>query len=286
MDLSSEYERERDALASKLRDLRRRTPLTGKDLAAEVGVSQSKISKIETGRLVPSVEDVEKILDAVDAPRPQREDVLAHANTLLTEFTSYRLLHRRGLHVKQAEIKQLEEQSSIVRVFNQSLIPGLLQTADYAREIIRRSAFISEEAVARTVTARLERQTLLYEEGRSFNFVVLESALYHRYGSKSAMRAQLDRIEALSTLPAVDLAIVSRDHVLPYIPHNDYTIYDEASVAIETSTHHNVLTDERDVRQYLHLFDSFRAVGDSDDAARRILRRAAAAFVEDVAPAA
>jgi transcriptional regulator with XRE-family HTH domain len=286
VDLSNEYERERDALASKLRDLRKHASLTGQELAAEVGMSQSKISKIETGRLVPSIADVERILEAVHAPKPQREDVLAHANTMLTEFSSYRLLHRRGLHIKQAEIRQLEEESAVVRVFNQSLVPGLLQTADYAREIIRRSAFISEDAVGRTVTARLERQTLLYEEGRRFVFVVLESALHHRYASKSAMRAQLDRMEALSSLPAVDLAIVSREQVLPYIPHNDYTIYDDASVAIETSTHHNVLTDERDVREYLRLFDAFRAVADSGDAARAILRRAAGAFAEDVASAA
>ena len=282
----NEYEREREALGLRLRELRTTGGLTGQELAAAVGISQSKISKIETGRLVPSGDDVNAILDVLNPRRTVRAEVLGHLEALQTEFNTYRLFHRRGLQLKQAEIAELERSCEELRFFQPTLVPGLLQTAEYAREVIRRSLFIRTATIAPTVKSRLERQTLLYEEGRTLTFIVTEAALRSRFCSRQATLAQIDRIESLSTLSTVELGVVPFESVLPAVPHTGFTIYDDRLVALETLTHHNTLRDERDVKAYIRVFDEYRAVARFGDSAREVLRRLSAELLAEAADAA
>lgn len=98
----------KDDLAVMLRDLCKRAGLTGERLAARCAMSQSKISKIETGKIIPSVVDVERILQALNAPSHVLADVTTLAKLANTEFHDVRSLLRKGLEKKQHELTGME----------------------------------------------------------------------------------------------------------------------------------------------------------------------------------
>jgi transcriptional regulator with XRE-family HTH domain len=126
----TQYERERRELGGRLRELRAAAELTGTELARLMGISQSKLSKIETGRVSASVEDIERFADALKLPEDVRESLLDHATTILTEFNTWRVLTRRRLQRKQREVYEIELSSTEMKTFHAILIPGLLQTAE------------------------------------------------------------------------------------------------------------------------------------------------------------
>lgn len=98
-------------LAGMLRALRKRAGLSGDRLAAQCNMSQSKVSRIENGRTRPSLVDVEQILRALDAPPDLVWEVTALARVANTEWRSLRDLRRKGLGVRQAELRALESTS-------------------------------------------------------------------------------------------------------------------------------------------------------------------------------
>lgn len=118
----------KDELAAALRDARKQAGLTGERLAARCGISQSKISKIETSKVLPSITDVERILTALGVVGERSADLLALARLANTEFQSVRASLRRGLHQKQRELAALEASSQHIRFFLPLMITGLLQT--------------------------------------------------------------------------------------------------------------------------------------------------------------
>ena len=132
--------------------------MTGDRLAARCGISQGKISRFETGKVLPSVTDVERILLALGVGGDHAADLLAMARLANTEFQSTRAGLRRGLHQKQRELAALEESSSHIRFFLPLMITGLLQTPEYARASLANFPGDRPQAIAK----RLDRQAKLY----------------------------------------------------------------------------------------------------------------------------
>ena len=93
-------------LAAVLRQLRQASGLTGDRLAIRVGVSQSKISKIETGRIVPSLLDVERILAALEVPAGARSGIMALARAANVSFTAWRTVRQAGVAKRQAQLRR------------------------------------------------------------------------------------------------------------------------------------------------------------------------------------
>jgi transcriptional regulator with XRE-family HTH domain len=117
---------DRHDLASALHGLRKASGLSGERLARRCGMSQSKVSRIETGRLLPSVVDVEQILTALAVDQTTRVELLALARVANAEYHDVRASVRRGLHHRQREIAALESSAAEVRHFLPTLITGLL----------------------------------------------------------------------------------------------------------------------------------------------------------------
>jgi transcriptional regulator with XRE-family HTH domain len=136
-----------------LREARKAVGLTGERLAARCGISQSKISKIETGKVLPSVTDVERILTALGARSDLTDELLALTRMANTEFQSTRTDMRRGLYRKQRELAALEADSAHIRFFLPTMITGLLQTPEYARASL--GVFPGDNSQA--ITKRLDR---------------------------------------------------------------------------------------------------------------------------------
>jgi transcriptional regulator with XRE-family HTH domain len=125
----------KDEVAAGLRDASKATGLTGERLAARCGISQSKISKIETGKVLATATDVERILTALETGQDRAAE-LGSARLANTEFLSVRTSLRRGLQQKQRELAALEADARHIRFFLPLMITGLLQTPEYARASI------------------------------------------------------------------------------------------------------------------------------------------------------
>jgi transcriptional regulator with XRE-family HTH domain len=179
-------------------------------------MSAGKLSKIENGRTLPTVQDVDLILSALGVSEAVKEQFLATARAEATEATAWRLLRRMGPWKHQNTIKAIEANTAVLRLFQGQLIPGLLQTPEYATAVFSLPPALPDATRARTVTARLERQATLYEDSRSFRFVICEHVLRWLICEPAVMAVQLDRRLGFSlTLfpPPQGAALPGRPHV-------------------------------------------------------------------------
>ncbi len=261
--------RSKDGLAAAIRDLRKHAGLTGERLGARCAMSQSKISKIETGRVIPSVVDVERILQALDAPPEVLAEVTALARLANTEFQDVRSLLRKGLEKKQAELSSLEAATKSFRFFLPAMMAALISTPDY----IRASLAHVRGAVAKTVARKIERQAVLHDTSKTFSFVLTESAVRWPICAPAIMAAQLDHLASLSTLPNVRLGIIPVLATPLRGPLNTFTVYDDRLVTAETFTGAVVMRDPHDVALHLDLFARFEGAAITSDAVRDRLTR-------------
>lgn len=168
-------ERDRLSLTSALHDLRMASGLSGDRLARRCGMSQSKVSRIETGRLLPSVVDVEQILTALEVDSATRRELLALARVANAEYQDVRASVRRGLHHRQRELAALEANATQVRHFLPTLITGLLQIPEYMRAAMSTPIEPASGDVAKAVAHKLERQAILHDKTKDFEFLLTES---------------------------------------------------------------------------------------------------------------
>lgn len=239
----------REQLGSRLRQLRTRAGLSGDALASRTGLSQSKISRVETGRSLPSVEEVRAWAAATDTTDEELAELAALVEQVATTATSWRVLQRLGLAEKQREIAELERQAKRILTFQPVVIPGLLQVPDYARRVMAMG--YAGEADPRAVAARLERQSILYDDSKRFEFLITEGALRWRPGDMN-MRPQIDRLISAANLANVTLGIVPFDQA-PTVFLNQFVLWelpDESLVTVETYSAELTVTDAADVARY------------------------------------
>ncbi|MGW6922514.1 helix-turn-helix domain-containing protein [Streptomyces sp. NPDC054950] len=261
-------------LASKLRELRKQAGLSGVRLAARCHMSQSKVSRIENGKVRPSLLDVEQILRALDAPPSMIEQVSTLARLANTEWRNLRELRRKGLGTRQSELKALEESSAHIRYFLLSMVTGLLATPEYVRASLAHSPADTGKAVA----GKLERQAVLYDTSKKFTFILTEQAARWPVVSPLALAEQLDRLSALTYLPNVRLGIIPMGTPTPRPPMNTFTVYDGSLATIETSAGLLVLRDSRDVQGYLEEFSGYEACALFGEDARAKLAQWSASY--------
>jgi transcriptional regulator with XRE-family HTH domain len=257
-----------------LREARRAAGLTGERLSARCGISQSKISKIETGKVLPSVTDVERILTALGARQDLTDELLALARLANTEFQSVRASLRRGLHQKQRELAALEADTAHIRFFLPLMITGLLQTPEYARASMANFPGDHPQAIAK----RLDRQAALYNPAKRFTFVLTEAAVRWQLCEPAVMAVQMGRLASLSELPNIRLGIIPLDAYVPDGPLNTFTVYDDRIATAETFGGVIMMRDPRDVADHLKLFAFFEQHAVFDNGARKLLEQLTLAF--------
>ncbi|TLQ45932.1 helix-turn-helix domain-containing protein [Streptomyces marianii] len=261
-------------LAATLRKLRKQAGLSGDRLAARCNMSQSKVSRIESGKVRPSLVDIERILRALDAPPALVAEVSALARIAATEWQDARSMRRKGLDKKQHELAGLEASSAEFRFFLLSMLTALLSTPEYIRASLAHIPGDHGKAVAR----KLERQEVLYDRRKKFTFIVTEQAARSPVVSPDAMAVQLDRLASLTHLPNVRLGVLPIETRLPGCPLNTFTVYDERLATVETTAGVMVFRDPRDVRMYLDEFAGYDECALFGEAARERLAEWATAF--------
>lgn len=245
----------RDRLAARLRSLRAATGHSGNSFATAVGWRQSKVSKLENGRQLPSDDDLEAWLAATDqAARGELAALLAAARV---EYAAWRGVVRTagGLAAHQAEIARLEASATSIGEYQPALVPGLVQTADYAAAALglpsgpAGAAPPASEEVDAVVASRMRRQEILYQPGRAVRIVLGEAALWAHPGGRDIQLGQLGKLETVASLPAVELGVVPL-RGMPVLPLSGFRIYDDAVAVVETLGGEQQLDDPDDVAGY------------------------------------
>ncbi|MDH6537526.1 helix-turn-helix transcriptional regulator [Streptomyces sp. SPB4] len=257
-------------LGAALRALREASGKEAKAVARSALMSPSKLSKIENANLLPSATDVERILTAIGLSDAIKAEYTEAARAATTEATAWRLLKRAGIHKGQQAAKALEAQMAMLRLFQPSLVPGLLQTPEYIRAILQRHD-LSEDALTRTISGRLERQAVLFESSKKLRFVITEPVLRWRIVPPQMMAAQLDRIVSMSRLSHVDIRVVPLSAPQTDIANHAFVIRDDRMVTVETVHAEIVVTDPRDVEMYVRKFEGFERSALSGDLMRSLV---------------
>ncbi len=199
----------RRQLGRYLRDLRNKSRLTVRAAAAQLEWSEAKIWRIETGQTSLRSLDVEAMCKVYGAPQDITEALMGLAKETKARgwWHSYGNVIPEGFDVYIG----LEEAASHFSWYESELVPGLFQTEDYARAVIRAdNPGVDDAEIERRVHVRLARQALLTRVTNPPMFdVVLNEAILHRpVGGEVAACGQLKRLVEVSELPAVSLRVV------------------------------------------------------------------------------
>lgn len=257
----------RSDLGKTLREMRVACGEQAKSVARSAAMSPSKLSKIENGALTPSVLDVERILEALGVPDEIKESLTEAARRAATEATAWRIYRRTGLHKHQEEIRAIEARTSLLRVFQPSCIPGLLQTPEYIRAV-QQSSELTDDALEKMIGARLRRQEVLYTQSRSFRFLITESVLRWRLVPAPMMAAQLDKLISMSRMSNMKIGIVPLSAPMPELPTCSFTLFDGRLAIVEIPHAEITTTEIRDIELYTAKFETFDKTALSGDGMR------------------
>lgn len=271
----------RDALGKRLRELRTAASLSGRQLAESLSWPPSKVSKLENGRQTPTDDDLRAWTQATDS-EGETESLLASLHTLEVQHAEWQRQLRVGLKPHQQEIADLDAQTRLFRAFESTFIPGLLQTAEYARYRFAQSitVFRVRNDIDEAVAARVQRQNILYRPDKRFHFVLTEAALRYRLCPPEIMLGQLDRLISFSQLPNVKLGIIGFETAYVVAPAHGFWILDADRVMVETFSAELNLAQPQEITLYGGIFEQLAAVASYGRSARGIINR----VVDDLAP--
>jgi transcriptional regulator with XRE-family HTH domain len=202
----------RRKLGAELRTLRTGAGLTSGEAARLVGWHQSKVSRIETGASGVKPADVRLLLDAYEVRDAQLRELLLMLAGSGDDGDRSRWWHayRGVLPPTYRDFISLESQASAMRTLETTVVPGLLQTAEYARAVTRAAVHdLDEERLDALVEVRLARQDVLRSNPPLELSAVLDEAVLRReVGGPQVMARQLERLTEAARLPQVRLQVL------------------------------------------------------------------------------
>ncbi|WP_406462604.1 helix-turn-helix transcriptional regulator [Streptomyces sp. NBC_01622] len=260
--MSTDFQQAREALGVRLRELRLAAPggrLTGPQLAKRLGWPHSKIYKLENGQQTATVEDLQAWAAGVDQPQ-----VIDELEARLKGFESHIRSWRRQLAAGHRPVQDSwnveVERSRIIHAWEEAVVPGMLQTADYARHIFLRYADLQNSVrdTDEAVRARMKRQEWLYRTGRKVHALMWEAALHALVCPPSVLASQLDRLMGMIGMDTVELGIIPLGASLKIPAANGFWILDDRLVIAEDWHAELWLDDADSVTTYLRVWDTLR----------------------------
>ncbi|MGK5632356.1 helix-turn-helix domain-containing protein [Streptomyces sp. URMC 123] len=196
-------------LGSQLRRLREARGVTREAAGYSIRASESKISRMELGRVSFKARDVEDLLTLYGVTdEAERAALLGLARE--ANVTGWWHSYGDVLPGWFQTYVGLEGAASSIRAYEVQFVHGLVQTEDYVHAVVTRGQPDASRAeIDRRVALRLERQKLLVSEhGPHFHVVLDEAALHRPYGSRAVMRGQLRHLVEVSEWPTVTLQVM------------------------------------------------------------------------------
>jgi transcriptional regulator with XRE-family HTH domain len=231
-------------------------------VAEQLECSASKISRIETGHTTATPRDVRDILGVYGVVGAEQEELIQ----ISREARQKGWWHPYTAVLTGAYVG-LEQAARSIRAYEQQVVPGLLQTEEYAKAMIRAARpDITLEEVDRRVRVRLNRQSLLSQDDAIDLWVVLDEAVLSRpIGGDEVMRAQLERLVEAAELPNVTLQLLPFEAGAHAGMDGTFAILDFPEpgdpdvVYAENATGGLFLEKSEELRKYIFIFDHIRA---------------------------
>ncbi|GAA4544468.1 helix-turn-helix transcriptional regulator [Amycolatopsis samaneae] len=257
-----------------MRDLRKDAGLTGRGLAILAGWNSSKVSKIEYGRQTPSEDDIRAWCGHTGAG-DQIPDLIATVRHIEAMYVEWRRTLGSGTRRRQKAARALEAGTRLMRWYEPVLVPGILHTAEYAEAVLRRviDFYGIPDDLDAGVSARLERQQILYQGNHRFHFVLAQQALHTVVGGPQVMAGQLDRLLAVMSLPRVRFGIIPA-RAEYHVPTNQFIMYDDQLVEIETVSAELTIKQPREISLYDRAFTELAAQAVTGPSARDLITAA------------
>ncbi|KQX58048.1 MULTISPECIES: helix-turn-helix transcriptional regulator [unclassified Streptomyces] len=235
--MSTDYQQARAALGARLRELRFTCPtgrLTGRQLAQRLGWQGSKVSKLENAKQTATPEDLQAWADATGRPEVYPE-LAARLAGFESHIRSWRRALASGFQPMYEGLTAEINRSSDIRVWEEAVVPGLMQTPEYARHVIRRYAELLgvTQSVEDAVRARTQRQEWLYQPGHKLRVLVWEAALRSLICPPSVLASQLDRLAGMIGMDTVELGVVPFAVPVKIVPANGFWLLGDRLVVAE-----------------------------------------------------
>ncbi|WP_405178959.1 helix-turn-helix transcriptional regulator [Nocardia sp. NBC_01377] len=279
-DLTVKFPR-RARLAEELRGLRDLTGISGRVLAHRIGVSQAKVSRIENGGTVPTLPEVEAWSRELGLSEDTWRRLSAMTKEAHNEAQSWRTRLAGKEHL-QNEVLENECAATNVRIFQSSIVPGLLQTPDYARAVFSMLLPPGDTAGrAAAVAARMDRQLEMYEGRRNYQFLITEAALRWRPCEWNSLAVQIDRIAHLATLDNVSIGLIPFGVRALTMTGHGFVLYDRersSDATVETVHAEMKIIDPDDVDTYENQWSLLTRMSISGAAVLNFMTELAAQF--------
>ncbi len=258
----------RQRLGKELRRLREVAGLTGDQVVERVGwAAKSKLSRLENGRSRPDLGDILDLLDLYGVRGRDRDQLVAIARDAAN--TRRWLRAYPVMTPLQRGYAELEAGSARILEYGAGIVPGLLQTPEYARLRLASAPACPEiSSVDVEVAARVGRQAILSRspDAPHYEAVVEEQALLGRGAPDEIRASQIGHIETLASLPNVTIRVLRNGAIVGpnFVPYTGFSIYhfvdpgDPQTVAVETLARELVLSDSPTVRRYVQVFNWLR----------------------------
>jgi transcriptional regulator with XRE-family HTH domain len=272
-------------LAAELRRLREQAGLTGDEVAQRLGWSGSKVSRIELRRTGVKQADLNRLMDLYQVAEPHRGELFA----LARESSERNSLDQAtaSFPPEYADHLRMEAEAESAWTWEPQVAPGLLQTEDYARALMRgwQSMFaLPPGDLERRVQARLVRQQLLTRDPPlALSVVIDESVLHRRFGDNRIMNQQLRRLAEVSELPNVDLRVLPLDGDHPtgtgafnyfrFAQVHEVPLHD--IVTVEHLTGHDYVEDDEGTNKFRVTFEHLTALSHDPVLSRDLILRTA-----------
>ena len=194
-------------LGTRLRGLREEAELSREDASAAIRSSASKISRLELGRTTIKARDLADLLKLYGADEAERESLFAlsrHGNA-----SGWWQDYGDSVPAWLKPYLGLEQAATLIRSYDAQLVPGLLQTPEYARAVFSLLGGSPGERAERQLAVRMRRQEILHRPDPPHLWAVIdEAALRRPVGHAALMRAQIEHLLEITRLRHVNIQVL------------------------------------------------------------------------------
>ncbi|MGB3439734.1 MAG: helix-turn-helix transcriptional regulator [Actinophytocola sp.] len=263
-------------VSTELRTWRIRRGLSCKEVARALGWSESKVSRMETGERGLYVDDVAAVLGFLRAPAEIRQDLLD-----LVRTGDERNWHEIGRDIPISrllrDLIRFESEATAIHNFEPLLLPGLVQTAEYARSLMRMAAPTwSEHEIESMVAVRMNRQRVLDKaDPPRLNLIVEEMVLRRTMDDPGMMVGQLQHLLAASSRRHISVRVLPFDTEAAIAAQGSLIMLecpDQPTLCYEESrTTSAFLEDEEFIGRGRLVWKKLSAAARSEDASRQLI---------------
>lgn len=274
--MSTDPGQARANLGARLRELRRAAGLSGVQLAAACGWHSSKISRLEGGTRPPSEGDLYAWCEHTAHPEVL-DDLIATLRNLQASYLEWQRTLAAGHAHRQYQSIDLEARTRWIRWFSPDVVPGLLQTPDYARAVLTACIAITagRDDLEAAVSARMARQHVLRHGTRRVHMLIGEAALYRTASHDTIMTAQLQRLLDELDNPRLLLGIIPRWAHYRCPTTSNFILYDRDLVLTETISAELTITRPSEIALHERTFTLLAEQAVTGSAARELITTAA-----------